>query len=311
MNLVRVFVAIYETRSLTLTAERLFVTQSAVSQSLARMREQFDDPLFERTGRGMRPTPLADAVFPVFQESLAGIDRTIDSVHGFDAASSERTFRIALSELGEIGWLPAIFAAVHGRAPRARLEVLPVVVADLPELLSRGSVDLAVTPADLPGRFDRRHIKGQTYGVALSSRNPLARGDLTLDDYRAAARVAVAGDSGAHLLDAAHRRVGGVSEPALTVGHFATLPLLLTRSDDLIATIPTTIAEGWAASWPLIIRELPIAMAPIELNLYRRNSTQHTGALNWFYDTVSRAIEGSAAGDFDAIHAGARKVRRR
>ena len=108
LNLTRVFVAIYEAGSLTAAGRRLFVTQSAISQSLARLRRELGDPLFERTSQGMRPTALAEAIYPQLHEGVSVIDRTLAAVTGFDPLSSERTFRIALSELGEIGWLPAI-----------------------------------------------------------------------------------------------------------------------------------------------------------------------------------------------------------
>ena len=166
LNLVRVFVAVYEARSLTTAAARLYVTQPAVSQALARLRRELDDPLFQREGRAMRPTPLADTVFPGFRDAVAGIDRTIDAVHAFDPSQSHRLFRVALSELGEIGWLPAILSAIRPRAPHMRLEVVALEVEALPEWLSRGTVDLAVSTAHGPGAFERRVLKSQEYAVA-------------------------------------------------------------------------------------------------------------------------------------------------
>ncbi|MEB2528712.1 LysR family transcriptional regulator [Kocuria rosea] len=302
LNLVRVFVAIHETRSLTLAGKQLFVTQSAVSQALGRLRQHFDDPLFERVGREMRPTPVADDVFVGFREALTRIERTLDDVHGFDATNSERVFRIALSELGEIGWLPALFDAVHHKASGVRIEVVSLIPEVLPEWLSRGSIDCAVTPAQLPGEFERTHVKRQGYVVVMSSKNELARQPLTPERYQAASHVTVASDSGTPLLDAAKQRAGVAVEPLVTVQHFSTLQQLLAHSDELIATIPEAIAGGWSRTWPIMIQELPFDMSPIELSLYRRRTTQHPGALDWFYATVARAIEGST-GEFSALHA--------
>ncbi|MGH3252124.1 MAG: LysR substrate-binding domain-containing protein [Trebonia sp.] len=233
---------------------------------------------------------------------LLRIDRVLDDVHGFDAAASERVFRIAFSELGEIGWLPALFDTVHRRAPRVRIEVVPLIPEDLPEWLIRGSIDLAVTPAELPSSFERTQVKRQGYGVVMSSRNPLATKPLTLETYRRASHVDVAGDSGASLLEAARRMADVLVEPLVAVQRFATLPQLLTRSEELIATIPESIAAGWATTWPITIRELPFDMPAIELRLYKRRTTRATGALDWFYAIAARAIEGSA-GEFSTIHA--------
>jgi DNA-binding transcriptional LysR family regulator len=302
LNLVRVFVTIYETRSLTLAGERLFVTQSAVSQALGKLRTQLDDPLFERVGRLMRPTPLADSVFPRFREAISQVDQALDDVRGFEAATSDRGFRIALSELGEIGWVSELFEAVHAEAPRARIEVVPLDVERLPEWLERGTVDLAITPVDLPGSFEHTVVKHQTYGVVMSSDNPLAKGPITAERYVAALHAVVASDSGAPLLREAMRRADIRIEPRVQLQHFASLSQLLAGSRELIATIPEAIAVGWASKWAIEIRELPFEMTPIELRLYQRKTTQHKGALKWFYATVARALEGSE-GKFASIHA--------
>jgi DNA-binding transcriptional LysR family regulator len=301
LNLVRVFVAVYETRSLTTAASRLFVTQPAVSQALSRLRRELDDPLFEREGRSMRPTPLADSVFPGFRDAVSGIDRTLDAVHAFDPSQSHRLFRVALSELGEIGWLPAILSSIRSKAPFMRLEVVPLDVAALPDWLARGTVDLAIATSHVPGGFDRRLLKSQDYAVAMSAANPLADRPLDLDAYVAAAHATVGGDSGAPMLLAAQRRAGVVIEPQVSLRHITTLPPVLAASRDLIASVPDTIAEGWAATWPLVVRPLPFPMPPVEVFLYRRATTQHTAALDWLYATVARAVEGSS-GQFFVIH---------
>ncbi|WP_188726280.1 LysR family transcriptional regulator [Pseudoclavibacter endophyticus] len=303
LNLVRVFVAIFETRSLTLAGERLYVTQSAVSQSLGRLRAELDDPLFERAGREMRPTAVADGLFASFRDALMAIDRAVDAVHGFDAAASDRVFRIALSELGEIGWLANLFDAIHAVAPRVRIEVVPLDVERLEEWLQRGTVDLAVTPADLPGEFERLIVKDQAYVAAMSSAHPLATLDLTPERFLGADHVVVAGDSGLPLVEAAMRRAGLTLEPLVRVQHFATLPHLLVDTPRLIATVPASIAQGWAATLPLTLHKLPFPLAPVALRLYQRRTSQHAGALAWFATTVAQAIAGTT-GEFDSIRAG-------
>lgn len=300
LNVIKLFVAVYETRSLTLASERLFVTPSAVSQSLARLRTQFDDPLFERAGREMRPTRLAAAIYPGFQEALTRINRTLEDVHGFDPATSERVLRIALSELGEIGWLPLLLRAIRRRAPRVRVEVVPLGTEPLAQWLERGVVDLAVTPEDLPGVFTRMRVKTQSYCVITSDAYQPDSDALSQEHYAAAAHAVVGSDSGIPLLTAAQQRAGLSIDPAVIVQHFATLPLLLAENPGLIATIPETIAEGWASTWPIRIRPLPFEMPPIELSLYRRSTTQDTGALEWFFATVVPVLDASP-GEFSAL----------
>ena len=307
LNLIRVFVAVYETRSLTVAAGRLFVTQPAVSQALARLRRDLNDPLFRRVGRSMEPTPLAVGLFPGFRDGIAGIDRTIDGVVGFDPRSSRRRSRIALSELGEIGYFPSIFRAVRAAAPHLRLEAVPLEVGALPEWLSQGTIDLAVTSSPVAGAFEHIVLKSQAYAVLVSSdhRFASAEGGIALEDYIAAPQAVVAGDSGLPRLESALRRAGAALRSDVVLNHFASLPSLLANSPDLIATVPDTIASGWAQSWPLVVRRLPLDMQAVEVCLYRRTTTQQLGALDWLYETVVRAVRGTH-GEFFAIHGDAR-----
>ncbi|HIE6061750.1 TPA: LysR family transcriptional regulator [Pseudomonas aeruginosa] len=101
LNLIRTFVTLYEAGSVTLAAERLFVTQPSVSYALARLRELFDDALFTRTRDGIQPTFVAEQLYGTFRESLTRIEGAVQSVRHFDPATTERRFRIALTDLGE------------------------------------------------------------------------------------------------------------------------------------------------------------------------------------------------------------------
>jgi len=310
LNLIRVFVAVYETRSMTAAASRLYVTQPAVSQALGRLRRDLNDQLFRRVGRAMEPTPLAVSLFPGFRDGIAGIDRTIDGVAGFDPALSRRRSRIALSELGEIGYFPSIFRAVRATAPHLRVEAVPLDVQALPEWLSQGTIDLAVTSSPVAGAFERVALKSQAYAVLMSRdhRFASAADGISLEDYMAADQVVVAGDSGLPRLESALRRSGAVLRSDVVLNHFASLPSLLAASPDLLATVPDTIATGWAQSWPLTVRPLPLEMPAVEVCLYRRTTTQQLGALDWLFHTVVRAVRGTH-GEFFAIHGNAARKR--
>ncbi|MFV0373945.1 LysR family transcriptional regulator [Microbacterium sp.] len=303
MNLTRVFVAIYEARSLTVAAARLHVSQSAVSQALGRLRTGLDDALFVRAGKTMVPTPLSEAVYPDFRSVVATIDRTLDAVREFDPATTTTTFRIALSELGEIGWLPVIAAMLRTLAPAAHLDVVALRSATLVDDLTRGSIDAAVTSAQLGHELPFRVVKHEGYTLAMSPRHRFAGGSIDQAAYCRARRVRVASDSSVDLLDAAHQRVEGMVAPTLSVQHFASVPSLLTADDDLVAVLPETLADGWAATWSLATARPPFELPAAQLRLYRRNTTQQPAALEWFFDAVAGQISGDP-GAFTAIRAG-------
>src|ERR1700722_20375996 len=122
LNLIRLFVAVYETRSTTLAAARLFVTQPSVSYGLAKLREQLGDPLFQRGPDGMVATAYAVDAYENFREGLARIQDGIESVTAFDPATSTRRFRISMSDIGTMAFLPVLLREILQCAPNVEIE---------------------------------------------------------------------------------------------------------------------------------------------------------------------------------------------
>lgn len=292
LNLVRVFVAIYESRSLTSAADRLYVTQSAVSQSLSRLRSSLDNPLFQRRGRFMEPTALAKEIYPPFRDALLGIDGAMDKISAFDPQHSTRQFRIALSELGEVGWLANIVADIRREAPQVKVRSFLLQQHDIDDWLHRGLADVAIAPAEIPGDLERTPIKTQTYCVVMSEDHVAARQEMTLETYLTTPRVVVASDSSAVHLEAVERRAAAYTEPAVVAQHYASTLSLILQSPDLLAVAPRSLAEGWAHSWPIVVKPLPFEMDPIRLAVYRRPGTHEGSGLDWLYRMVLRATVG-------------------
>ena len=121
LNLIPYLVAIEETRNVSRAAERLGVSQPRVSTALGRLRAHFNDPLFVRTSRGMDPTPRALALVPAAREALNRIERGLLDTPHFDPANATGTFSIALSDVGEIVFLPRLLQALATTAPNANL----------------------------------------------------------------------------------------------------------------------------------------------------------------------------------------------
>jgi len=289
LNLLRAFVAVYELRSLTAAADRLFVSQPAVSQSLSRLRRDLDDPLFQREGRSMLPSRLAESLYPEFRAALARIDGALDDARAFDPTSSERRFRIALSELGELGYLAAILAAVRAVAPRVVVEAVPLDIAALPEWLSRGTVDLAISSSPVVGAFERTTVKSESYVALMSARHPLAHRELTLAAYAGANHIWVASDSGLPNVTEALGRTGVVVAPRVVVNHYSALPGLL-LGGDYLATAPGSFVASWSQTWAVKARPLPFEVQPVQVKLFLRSTSQQSAALRWFHRTVLDAL---------------------
>ncbi|HWK60540.1 MAG TPA: LysR family transcriptional regulator [Eoetvoesiella sp.] len=143
LKLLAVFDGIYKTGNISQAAESLGIGQPAVSMSLRRLREHFNDPLFVRTSGGMAPTSLAEDLKPYVTQTLALLHTTLDYRARFDPATSERTFRVCMSDIGQVTALPALLEVIKRDAPSIRIEIT-TVSEHTPKLLESGEVDLAV-----------------------------------------------------------------------------------------------------------------------------------------------------------------------
>jgi DNA-binding transcriptional LysR family regulator len=289
LNLLRTFMAVYEARSLTGAASALHVTQSAVSQAMSRLRRDVADELFYRSGRQMLPTPYAQELFPVVRDALGRIENAV-SAQAFDPATSQRRFRIALSELGEMHWLAGIVDRVRAAGAGLGVDVIPLDPAGMADTLARGVVDVAINSAVVPGRFQTWTLKLEPYVVLMAQSNPLASGELDVAAYRSAAHAVVTGESGHSNIERAVDALGGAREPVAVMNHFAALPPMLVATD-LLATMPRSLAVRWTREWPLVMRELPFPFDPVRVRMYTRSAHQEAGSLLWFRDVVLAATE--------------------
>src|SRR3954465_10080238 len=125
LNLLPVFLALMEERSVTRAASRLGITQPALSNSLNRLRDMLKDPLFIRERYGIRPTQLAEEIAPTIEAALAQLDDLVVHQQDFDPASAERLFLIAPNSYVELVLMPALVARLREQAPGIKLRLTP------------------------------------------------------------------------------------------------------------------------------------------------------------------------------------------
>lgn len=117
MNLLVVFDLLHQEKNTRRVASRLGVTQPAVSHALKRLRALLNDELFERTSKGLMPTPPAIGLHPPVTKSLAQLQEPLNRPDDFDPAITERTFSIAMTDIGEIFFLPRLLKRLAYDAP--------------------------------------------------------------------------------------------------------------------------------------------------------------------------------------------------
>jgi len=144
LNLLVVFQHLYNARRVSRVAETLGVTQPAISNSLARLRKLFNDELFIRTSRGMLPTPMAIELAEPVAAALDALHGVFNRQLAFDPATSQRAFQIAMTDIGEVHFLPRLMHALGERAPGITISTVRNTAVNLQEEMAAGQVDLAV-----------------------------------------------------------------------------------------------------------------------------------------------------------------------
>jgi len=142
LNLARVFVAVYQEKSLTRAGERLNLTQSAVSHALSRLRASLGDRLFERSGAVMLPTALARDAFPGLEAGLRLMEAALADGGRFDPARSRRIFRLGMNDYSASIILPPLMARLRREAPGVRLRIRQTTLEERRAFLTDGTVEL-------------------------------------------------------------------------------------------------------------------------------------------------------------------------
>jgi len=286
LNLVRVFIAIYETQSVSGAAERLFITQPSASYALARLRVATGNELFKRSRKGMQPTPTASQLYTVFKKSLSGIEKAVADTRSFSPDTSFHKFRLALSDLGELLLLPGLVKHLRAVAPNVQLEVIPVEMRKLDEWLLTGKVDAALCSRNESISLAQRdRIMDECYVCLLNDQHPRIGDILTLDAYLEEQHIIVSTISGHYMVEERIKEYGYERRIALEVPHFAALGELI-ASSELLVTLPSSAAKIYVARGNGRIIKLPFELPNLEVYLYGHTEIGDITAKTWFYNLL-------------------------
>ncbi len=171
LNLLRVLAALDRTRSVTAAGKVLALSQSSTSNALARLRHFFGDELFVRSRGGLQPTRFCETVAPVVLAHLRGLEDTLTDQQEFDAATSDMHWKLSLSDLGEMMFLPPLAAALRQQSPHARLSNVSVAAADVANALETREIDVAIGILHPRHRGVRAELLFREQYVAITSRD--------------------------------------------------------------------------------------------------------------------------------------------
>jgi DNA-binding transcriptional LysR family regulator len=288
LNLLRAFDAVLRRRSVTAAGAEIGLTQPAMSNALARLRKRFNDPLFVRTPRGMDPTPYARSIADPVRQALGLIETTLASHVAFDPGESERTFRLHMSDIGEMVFLPSLLERLQRVAPGVRIETHSTPEAEIESALAGGELDLAV--GFLPGLrapLRSHRLFRDAYVCMMRADHPRIGRRLTRRLFCEASHALVASVGAGHrvieqmfLAEGLDRRI------ALRVPHFMVVPMILGRTD-LVVTVPERVAAVFERLGRFKTLALPIELPRTDVRVHWHERYEQEPGNRWLRELLA------------------------
>jgi DNA-binding transcriptional LysR family regulator len=310
LNLLRVFNAVMEERSVLRASQKVCLSQSAVSHSLARLREMLKDELFIRTATGMQPTARALAMAGMVRDALKALEAAIE-LPKFDPATSTKTFTLAANDFTTMVLAQSLLHVLRTEAPRVNIAIKPATRIDLAEQIDLGRIDAAIgTFSAAPSRFrsgflfeyDDVLITHASQQLGSVSTETLSKLPIIVISFGGEQEGAVDGfisERGlarrSEMYDrTAFERAMSTSEQipriAFSLPHFLALPAFLDGSG-LSAIVPRPLANSFARTNPISIHELPYPTTRLEVRSLWHERHEGDASQEWLHEVLRKATD--------------------
>jgi DNA-binding transcriptional LysR family regulator len=307
LNLLRVFDEVMAERSLTRAAQKLSLTQPAVSNALRRLRETLHDELVRRSGQGIEPTPLALTLWPSVRDALQQLQAAL-APQDFDPLKANNTFVLSMADATAAALIPALVDILNTEAPGVSVRVVPLSTRDPRKLLEDEAADMAIgyfpaVLADLTARsqageavaYAHKRLYDGEYVCVMRHGHPMASGPLTLSRYCAARHLLVSFSGRPYgFIDEALTAVGRERRIVLTVNQFFTAARVVARSD-LLSVLPRHFVDVIGASQELVWRELPLEVPTVHVDALWHKRQRFGAGHGWLMQAIVRSAEISQA----------------
>lgn len=289
LNLLLAFDVLMQERNVTRAAERMFVTQSAMSHTLHRLRQQLDDPLLVKTPSGMQPTDRALALVAPVRSLLLEMDRLLEPPQAFDPASSQRRFTIAATDYMEFLLLPELSRLIETTAPGVNIHIKRTESAFPVTALENGSLDAVLGFASVlepPVQLCCEHLFVDQMACVVRADHPKIRHAPVLDEYLAAAHMLISRTgSQLGLVDEKLAELGLERRINLIVPHFLSAPLIVAETD-MILSLPYRLAVQFRKLVALKILPVPLDLPNYDLAMIWHPLREKDPAHCWLREQI-------------------------
>ena len=293
LNLLELFETVYRTRNLTAAGSHLGLTQPAVSRGLARLRVMYGDALFVRQQRGVAPTPFADNLAAPVSAALATLRSTLERPV-FDQALQARTFRLAMSDVGERIFLPPLLEHLSRSAPKVSIDILSPSQEQLQEGLAGGQIDLAVGFfGALSKQVRHQRLFRERFVYVARQGHPAVHGRLRREQLRDLPHV-IGGPQGMQHAAAVEKVLSGARVKARVALRVHSLLCIgpVVAENDLIGLVPGNLAAVVATNVPLQLLEPPMQVPGFDVTMVWHERLHRDPANEWLRGEFVRLFEG-------------------
>lgn len=281
LNLLMVFDAIMTERSITRAAERLSMTQPAVSNALSRMRTAWKDELFVKEGRNIRPTGHAQNLWNQVRDPLSSLSDAVDTKE-FDCTTSQRTFRIAVADLTVSMTWPGLRKVIEEEANGINIHAIPYTIQGFEGLLENAEVDMVAGVYNaISETFRSEYLFSSLYVCVMRNDHPLAHADLSIEEFASAEHllVTLSGET-TGFSDQVLMQHGLSRRIAMTTNHFSSVEEII-KNSDLIAVVPSGAVADAIIAGRLSATKMPIDIPSQQVAMVWHKRQDRDGGLCW------------------------------
>lgn len=285
-------------RSVSRAAQRMDMSQSSMSDMLARLRDRFGDPLLVRTRDGMVPTERAQALWPQVREGIERLQALVERAADFEPTTATERFRLTASDYAQLLLLPRLVELLRQQAPSCSAEMVTVNLRMVEQALEAGDVDLAIAYyPDPPAALRRGPLFADHYVCLMGRDHPAAQQTLTPEAFAALPHVSVS-PSGlsyfSHVVDSALETLGLERRVVVRCPHFL-IGCQLVAQSDLVLALPSRAAHAVMRDLPVQVVGIPLPLKPVDVSMYWHERCHHSRAHQWLRQAVRSILAEPAA----------------
>jgi len=291
LRLLKIFDELFKTGSVSQTADRLSLGQPAVSMSLRKLRDHFNDPLFIKTGSGMVPSSLAEQLIEHVRQAIGVLHTTLDYRASFDPAKSQRVFRLSMNDVAQIVILPSLLEVLKQHAPMACLELSGVADAS-PHLLAEGEIDILIgfIPRLEAGIYQQK-LLDEKFVCVVDRHHPRIHDELSLEQFQSEPHLAVSTAGTGHgLIDQVLAARGIGRHVSVRIPNFSGIAAAIEGTEYLVV-VPQRLGAFLEASGIARVYALPLE-APGYLVMQHWHERYHRDPGNqWLRSTIAHLFD--------------------